>query len=217
MRHFTSFGGFDGRICGVILASALVILAPAAGARQPGQDQQAPPLGTVAKQVRAEKSPVAPGKKIWTNDNLPTNPFAISIVGPPQPPEEKPATDATKADEKSAAKELPKTQPELEAELKKQTEALALAEKEYDLAKRDYALQQQAFYANARANQDDAGQAQLAEVQKQLDAMQAELEKARARLAELQAKVDAGQKKAAPPAETGPGTPAETALNVFAN
>jgi hypothetical protein len=215
MRRFTQFINDDGRICGIILASALAILAPAAGARQSSQDQQAPPLGTAAKQARAEKPPVAPGKKVWTNDNLPTNPFAISIVGPPAPlptPEEKPVTDKTKADEKSAgsdAKELPKTQPELEAALAKEKEALALAEKQYDLSKRDFALQQQAFYANARANQDDAGQAQLAEVQKQLDAMLADLEKQRARVAELQLKVDAGQKKAAP-ASNGPGDTAGT-------
>ncbi len=62
----------------------------------------------------------------------------------------------------------------------KEKDALALAEKQYDLSKRDFALQQQAFYANARANQDEAGQAQLAEVQKQLDAMLADLEKQRA-------------------------------------
>lgn len=204
MRRFGQFINNDGRIYGVILASAMVlssastIFAPKAGARQSSQDQQAPPLGTAAKQLRAEKPPVAPGKKVWTNDNLPTNPFAISIVGPPAPPEEKPVTEKTKADEKSAgsdAKEMPKTQPELEALLAKEKDALALAEKQYDLSKRDFALQQQAFYANARANQDDAGQAQLAEVQKQLDAMQADLEARRARVAELQLKVDAGQKK----------------------
>jgi hypothetical protein len=212
MRRFTQFINDDGRICGIILASALAILAPAAGARQSSQDQQAPPLGTAAKQARAEKPPVAPGKKVWTNDNLPTNPFAISIVGPPAPPEEKPVTDKTKADEKSAgadAKELPKTQPELEALLAKEVQALALAEKQYDLSKRDFALQQQAFYANARANQDDAGQAQLAEVQRQLDAMLADLEARRARVADLQLKVDGGQKKVAP-AAGGPGDVAGT-------
>jgi hypothetical protein len=210
MRRFEHFSGLNGRICGVILASALVVFAPAAGARQAAQDQQtAPPLGTVAKQARAEKPSAPAGKKVWTNDNLPTNPFAISVVGPPQPlPDEKPATDETKGDEKSgAAKETPKSQAEMESQLKKEVEALALAEKEYDLSKRDFALQQQAFYANAMANQDEAGQAQLAEVQKQLDAMQAELEKKRAHVAELQAKVDAGQKKAGPAAgELGPGT-----------
>ena len=215
MRRFGHFSGLDGRIYGVVLASAMVlspaiIFASAAGARQAAQDQQtAPPLGTVAKQVRSEKAPVPAAKKVWTNDNLPTNPSAISVVGPPQPlPDEKPAADETKADEKSGvagAKETPKSQGELESELKKEIEALALAEKEYDLSKRDFALQQQAFYTNPMANKDEAGQAQLAEVQKQLDAMQAELEKKRAHVAELQAKVDAGQKKAAP-AGDGSGT-----------
>jgi hypothetical protein len=213
MRRFERFSGLEGRICGVILAATMVlslamIFAPAAGARQTAQDQQtAPPLGTVAKQARAEKPPAAAAKKVWTNDNLPTNPFAISVVGPPQPlPDEKPAADETKGNEKSgAAKQTPKSQAEMESQLKKEVEALALAEKEYDLSKRDFALQQQAFYANALANQDEAGQAQLAEVQKQLDAMQAELEKKRAHVAELQAKVDAGQKKAAPAADATKG------------
>jgi hypothetical protein len=216
MWRFERFSGLDGRIYGVVLASAMVlssamIFVPTVGARQAAQDQQAtPPLGTVAKQVRSEKAPAPSAKKVWTNDNLPTNPFAISVVGPPQPlPDEKPAAEETKADEKSgaaAAKETPKSQGELESELKKEIEALALAEKEYDLSKRDFALQQQAFYTNPMANQDDAGQAKLADVQKQLDAMQAELEKKRAHVAELQTKVDAGQKKAAP-AGDGTGTP----------
>ncbi len=195
MRRFGQFNDVNGHICGVILAAGLMILAPAAGA----QDQQTPPLGTVAKQARAEKPPVAPGKKVWTNDNLPTNPFAISVVGPPAPPAEKPASDETKADDKSgAAKSGPKSQTEMEADLAKELMALELAEKQYDLSKRDFALQQQAFYANAKANQDEAGQAQLAEVQKQLDAMAADLEARRARVADLQAKVDAGQKKVTP-------------------
>jgi hypothetical protein len=210
MRRFAQFCSIDGRVCGVILASALAIFVPAAGARQSSQGQQTPPLGTVAKQARAEKPPVAPGKKVWTNDNLPTNPFAISVVGPPAPPEEKPATDEKKSDDKSdaaATKGAPKSQTEMEAELTKEVAALELAEKQYDLSKRDFALQQQAFYANAKATQDEAGQAQLAEVQKQLDAMLADLEARRARVAELQAKVDAGQKKVAPAAgETGSTT-----------
>jgi hypothetical protein len=200
-------GGFDKRTCGVVLASALLILAPAAGARQPVQNQQAPPsLGELAKRLRAEKQSAPATKKVWTNDNLPTNPSGVSVVGQPLPPEEKPAMDEAKTDEKSkTGAETTKTLPEMESELKKEVEALALAEKEFDLAKRDFALQQQTFYANAKANQDEAGQAQLAEVQKQLDAMQSELEKARARVAELQLKVDAGQEKAA--AGEGSGTP----------
>jgi hypothetical protein len=215
MRQFEHFGGLNQRVYGLILASALVlsfasmIFAPVAGAQQSSQSQQQLPLGTVAKQARAEKKPAPAGQKVWTNDNLPTNPFAISIVGPPLP-EEKPAADEAKAEDKSKkpAAEKPKTLTEMEAELKKAQEALALHEQEFDLSKRDAALQQQAFYADPRANQDEAGQAQLAEVQKHLDALQQDLEKERTRVAELQAKVDELKKLPAPasPAE-GPGTP----------
>jgi hypothetical protein len=211
MRCFGQFGHFGGSnelVSGVVLALAMMIFAPVAGAQQSSQAQQTPPLGTVAKQARAEKQPVAPGKKVWTNDNLPTNPFAISIVGPPLP-EEKPAADETKADDKSKtpAKEKPKTLAEMEVELKKAQEALALHEKEFDLSKRDAALQQQAFYADPHANQDEAGQAQLAEAQKHLDATQQNLEKERTRVAELQAKVDEQKKSTPAPDGVGTGTP----------
>jgi hypothetical protein len=214
MRRFGHFDGLNERAFGLILASALVlssasmIFAPVAGARQSSQSQEALPLGTVAKQARAEKKPAPAGQKVWTNDNLPTNPFAISVVGPPLP-EEKPAADEAKTDDKAKkpTTEKPKTLAEMEMEedLKKAQEALALHEKEFDLSKRDAALQQQAFYADARANQDEAGQAQLAEVQKHLDAMQQDLEKERTRVAELQKKVDE-LKKSAPPASPGEGS-----------
>jgi hypothetical protein len=206
MRHFGQLSEFGQRAYGVILASALLIFAPAAGARQSAQSQQAPPsLGTLAKQLRAEKQPAPAGKKVWTNDNVPTSPSAISVVGQPLPPEEKPAAEDAKAEEKSKTKsEKPKSLTELEAELKEAQEALVLHEKQFDLSKRDAALQQQAFYANPLANQDEAGQAQLADVQKQLDTLEQDLVKERTRVEELQAKVEA-EKKAAP-ASTGEGS-----------
>jgi predicted RNase H-like nuclease (RuvC/YqgF family) len=168
-------------------------------------------LGTVAKQARAEKKPAPAGQKVWTNDNLPTNPFAISVVGQPLP-EEKSAADEAKADDKpkAASTEAPKSLTEMEAELKKAKDALALHEKEFDLSKRDAALQQQAFYADPRANQDDAGQAQLAEAQKHLDAVQQDLEKERTRVAELQAKVD--ELKKAAPASSGEGSGTQSGI-----
>jgi len=209
MRRFGQFGGFEVRICGILAASAVMIFAPAAGARQSSQGQQAPPsLGEVARRARAEKQAPPAAKKVWTNENLPTNPFAISIVGPPLPAEEKPdASEEVKTDKKSAAPaEKPKTLTEMEAELAKAQEKLALHEKELDLSRRDAALQQQAFYADPRANQDEAGQAQLAEVQKHLDAVQQDLEKERASVAELQAKVEKMKAAPAAPGE-GSGTP----------
>jgi hypothetical protein len=209
MRRFEQLNGLLKRVAGVILASVLAILAPVAGARQPAQDQQAPPtLGDVAKRLRAEKQQTPPAKKVWTNDNLPTKPVGVSVVGQ-QPPEEKAAAaaDEAKTDAKATpGPEKPKTLSEMESELTRDLDELVLKGKELDLAKRDFALQQQAFYANAFANQDTAGQAQLAEVQAQLDAMQQDIDKKKARVAELQAQVDTLKKPAPAPGE-GPGTP----------
>jgi hypothetical protein len=204
MGRFGQFSGMNGRFCGGLLTWALMLFAPTAGARQSSQGQQMPPsLGEAARRARAEKQAAPTAKKVWTNDNLPTNPFAISVVGPPLPAEEIPDADEQVKNEKkpAASAEKPKTLTEMEAELAKAQEKLALHEKELDLSRRDAALQQQAFYADPRANQDEAGQAQLAEVQKHLDAMQQDLESERAKVAELLLKVEALKKTAPTPGE----------------
>lgn len=198
-------------VLAALAAGALTMIAPLS-TRAAEQDQQPPSLGELARQLRAKKQAAPESAKVWTNENLPQNPFAISIVGPPPPPPEaKPSADDTKAADKPAAAAKGKTLPELEAELTQAQKDLELQAKELDLAKRDYNLQQQAFYANALANQDAAGQAQLAETQKQIDAQQQALDAATAHIAELQAKVDE-MKKGAPattpganPSGTGPG------------
>jgi uncharacterized coiled-coil protein SlyX len=200
-------------ILAAMVAGAMTMIALPASAHAGTQDQQSGSLGQIARQLRAQKQPSPASAKVWTNDNLPTNPFGISVVGPPPPPPEvKPVEDDAKAGEKPAATSKAKTLPEMEADLAQAQRDLDLQAKQLDLAKRDYTLQQQAFYANAMANQDAAGQAQLAEAQKQIDAMQQELDKATARVAEMRSKVDELKKgspapapAAAAPAGSGPG------------
>jgi hypothetical protein len=221
MRYFVQVGTLPrtpfcrALVLAAMVAGALTLIVPQV-TQAAKQDQQPPSLGAIARQLRAQK-PVAPASaKVWTNENLPQNPFAISIVGPPPPPPEaKPSADDTKDDakagEKPAAGGKAKTLPEMEAEVAQAQKDLELQAKQLDLAKRDYTLQQQAFYANAMASQDAAGQAQLAEAQKQIDTMQQALDAATAHLAELQSKVDE-LKKGAPatapvanPSGSGPG------------
>lgn len=178
----------------VLFACSAAMIAPGAAARQDYFGQQQPPsLGEIARRLRAEKQPAKESAQVWTNENIPTNPFAISIVGqpppPPPPPEPVAGADAAKAKTK------------FETDLDKAKEELAGLEKELDLAKRDLALQQQAFYTNPLASQDTAGQAKLADAQTAIDAKAAEVERAKARVADLQQKVD-GEKKAAPATDT---------------
>jgi len=178
----------------ILFACSAAMIAPGAAARQDYLGQQQPPsLGEIARRLRAEKQSTKESAQVWTNENIPTNPFAISVVGqpPPPPPPPEPVADA------DAAK--PKTK--LETDLDKAKEELAGLEKELDLAKRDLALQQQAFYTNPLSSQDTAGQAKLADAQTAIDAKAADVEKAKARVADLQQKVD-GEKKASPTTDT---------------
>lgn len=207
-------------VVAAIFAGALTMIVPATAARPSTQDQQPPSLGEIARRLRTEKQQPQASAKVWTNDNLPKNPFGVSVVGPPPPPpDEKPAADDTKAGEKPDSTAKPnsdgnkaKTLPELEDELAQAQKDLDLQAKQVDLAKRDFTLQQQAFYTNPMANQDEAGQAQLAEAQKQIDALQVELDKATAHVAELQAKVDE-MKKSSPASEPAPKPDGSTSGN----
>lgn len=185
---------FHAGLAGALLAGACLAAAPGVTAQQSASGQQEPPsLGAIARQLRAEKQPGPTAKKVWTNENLPSNPFAISVIGPPAPPPVETAAPAEAAKPEAAPGadiDKGKSLVQMEAELEKTKQDLALKEKELDLAKRDYVLQQQAFYTNPMASQDTAGQAQLAQVQEQIDAKAIEVDKMKARVADLQAKVD---------------------------
>ena len=172
-------------------------------------------LAAAARQVHADKKPVSTAK-VWTNENLPTDVNAVSVVGQPPPPPPAPAADAAAKTDAAAAKtgnapapdaaksdaakpdaakadettDPAKKQLELEVSLDQAKQDLDRLQKELDLAQRDYALQQQQFLTNANASEDTDGQAHLAEVKNQIDAKQQEVEKAQAHVAELQAKLD---------------------------
>ncbi len=193
----------SGSLCGLTIQVAQA--APQAGSTS---------LAAAARQAHTDKRPVSTAK-VWTNENLPTDADAVSVVGQPPPPPPAPAADAAKSDaaapktgtaaapdatksdaaKDDAAKAGETTDPakkqlELEVALDQAKQDLDRLQKELDLAQRDYSLQQQQFLTNANASQDTDGQAHLAEVKGQIDAKQQEVEKAQAHVAELQAKVD---------------------------
>jgi uncharacterized protein HemX len=188
-----------------LLIFGATALAGGAAGRPAAPGQQNPPsLGEIARKLREQKKASPSTGKIWTNENLPTNPFGISIVGqPPPPPEETPGAAATKpAPGAGAGKSLA----EVNAELAQAQQGLDLMEKELDLAKRDYSLQQQGFYLNPMALQDVQGQARLADAQQKIDAKQQEIDNTKAHILELQQKVE--ELKKVPPAP--PPTPSTT-------
>jgi hypothetical protein len=205
MHEFGPRGSTRSMLCGAVIsicALAASGIAPNAAA-QSGQGEQGPPsLGEIARQLRARKHATPTAKIVWTNENIPKDPFGISVVGPPPPPPEDAAVRPAAPPIAPAAK--PKTQAELEPELAQEQQKLETLEKELDLAKRDYLLQQQGFYTNPMASQDPQIQAQLAQAQQQIDAKQQDVDIAKGKVAELQRALDEARKNPATPAPPKP-------------
>ncbi len=83
MRRVHSFGAalISGALVLAGCASSLFLVAAAAQA-----EQQAPPtVVEAAHQARTDKKPAGQSAKVWTNENLPADDGAVSIVG--QPPQ----------------------------------------------------------------------------------------------------------------------------------
>ena len=83
MLRVHSFGAalISGALVLAGCASSLFLVAAVAQA-----EQQAPPtVVEAAHQARTDKKPTGQSAKVWTNDNLPADDGAVSIVGQPAP------------------------------------------------------------------------------------------------------------------------------------
>jgi hypothetical protein len=200
MRGFSPAGAMESMWCKAAICALAAVAVTTGAVAQSWQDEQAPPsLGELARRLRAQRPSTPTAKKVWTNENIPTNPFGISVVGPPPPPpEETAARPATPPPAAPAVKA--KSQAELEPELALEHAKLETLEKELDLAKRDYVLQQQGFYTNPLASQNPQVQSQLADAQKQIDSKQQEVDITKGKVAELQRALDEAKKNPPPPA-----------------
>jgi len=155
---------------------------------------QSDSLGDYARTVRSEKRPAA--KKVYTNDNLPSN-ASISVVGPPPPsPAEKPAAkpqdDKSKTDKDKDAKasktsenKTPQDDQGWRDQLDAQKKKIAGLEHELDLMQREYKLRIANYYADAGnqlrdqkawAEEDAKDRSEIAEKQKQVDEAKAQFQ-----------------------------------------
>ena len=136
------------------ILALVVVAALTAMAASAQQDS----LGDYARAVRSEKHP--PAKKVYTNDNLPSN-ATISVVGQPAPsPDEKPAAkpedDKAKTDKGKDQKETktsesgaPQDEQGWRDRIAAQKKQLADMEHELDLMQREYKLRVAEYYADA--------------------------------------------------------------------
>jgi len=173
-------------------------------------EKSQPSLGDVARKSREQKKPSTRPVHVWTNEDLPTTPGAISIVGTPPPPPPKTAGEGAEAEAGGVG---PSAEPQdrdaaiakIEAELKDAKAELERLEKELDLAKRDLDLQNQQYYSNPGYKSDSTGKARLDAMQRDVEAKLGEIGRAKERVATLEKQL--AELKSAPPAPAKPVPP----------
>lgn len=201
---------------------ALGTLAAAAMPARAQQDQGAPSVAEAARQAREQKAQEAEhAKMVWTNENIPTTPRSISVIGqvesatpssgdapaapkkaadagagPEAGPEPKPAaSDADKDKEKERA----------DAELTEARERVESLKTDYDLMERAYVLDQQTYYGKPGFASDKGGKEHLDAEERDLTAKREEVKQAEQKVKELEQKANEQKEK---PAEEKPAAPA---------
>ncbi|MGH9703052.1 MAG: hypothetical protein ACRD4K_06725 [Candidatus Acidiferrales bacterium] len=193
-----------------LLAGTLMISGTVCAAgQQPGQQQ--PSLGEIARRLREKKKEAPKPAHVWDNDNIPTTPGAVNVIGTPPPPPA-PAkgeagqgtTPAATAAEKEAdqLKNIADTQ----AALLEAKTNLQNLQSDLDLMSRQLLLDQQQYYGKPDYASDRDGKAKLDFEAAQVATKRQDVAAAQSKIDELQARLD--DLKASPNPATPPSNSA---------
>src|ERR1700675_179564 len=201
---------------GFILLLALPVKFAAArplGKQQTSDQQQPASIAEAARRTREQKKSHPQATHSWDNDNIPTNPNEVSVVGSPAapPPDENApsartdnATGAPAGAQNAgaappsgdAAKEA-SAQAAVRSELDSAKDRLKTLMANLDILSRQYTLDQQQYYSKPNYSSDRDGQERLNKEQNDVEAKRQEVAEAQKKVGELQAKLG-------PPSSTQP-------------
>jgi len=170
-------------------------------------DAQGTSVADAARRAQEQRKQAPKAKKVWTNDNLPTGPGGVSVLGTASAAATAAAAGEAGAEVGAApaggSPEEEKERAELENKLKLANEDLTRLKTSLELAKRDYDLQLQQFSSAPDASADRAGRArvdalaaQVAALTQQTAQAEAEVKDLEQKLKDLEARI--GPKKEAP-------------------
>jgi len=172
-----------------------------AAAGQPSQQG----LAEAARQARQQKRQAPKAAHVYTNDNLPSGPGEagrLAAGAPLSTSVTEPAGAAESAAEQGATKQEEKKRAELEAEISKTKQTLAVLKKDLDLLSRDYDLQRQQFFSSPAYSSDTAGRARYDALGNQVNAKRQEVQETEQKLGALEDKLKEIDQKLGPKKET---------------
>ena len=175
---------------------------------------QSPSIADAARRSREQAKNATKPSKVITDDDLDKTKVkpgqqGLTVDAPAKLETQPPTPDAVAAAATSpapAADPATVAAPTDDPEVLKMKDAIAEAEKDADLLKRELALEQDTYLSNADHEHDLAGKAKLEGLQQQINDKQADVDRLKTRLAALQELHHTPPAKPAAPPATPPAT-----------
>lgn len=182
----------------ILLVSPIAMVASASAQSQDASqpDQQQDSLAAAARRAREQKKEEPKAAKVWDNDNLPSTPGTVSVVGGAgengasetsgQSEQGQQQQGQQAANSNAPAPASDKEKAANAAELAADQDQLKSLKTDLDIAQRKLVLDQQMYYQKPDYASDKAGAAALKDEQDQIAAKQQQID-------DLQKKIDALQ------------------------
>jgi hypothetical protein len=162
------------------------------GQQQPSQTGQPAakqdPIVEAARQAQERKKDQAKAVKVWDNDNIPSKPGEVSVIGETPAPADASATADTIAAAPSEAKPAP-TRAEIESSIRDARQRLLTLKTDLDILQRTYDLDLQMYMSKPDYASDKEGAAKMADEKAQVDAKRQEIADAEKKIQEMEGKM----------------------------
>lgn len=175
----------------LVLAGTVVTGGMAVGIASARPRQQSDSLAEAARRAQAEKKSDT-SQKVWTNENIPTAPGMISIVGTADTPTATAnasgaaATPATPASNAKKAADTDQKRGSIQTELDAAKLDLNTVTTDLDILTRKQILNSQSYYSKPDYASDTDGAAQLKDEQDEVDAKKQQVADAQKKVNDLQ-------------------------------
>jgi hypothetical protein len=176
----------------ILLVSPLTIVAAASAHPQDAtqSDQQQDPLAAAARRAREQKKDEPKAAKVWDNDNIPTAPNAVSVVGSPAADNStQPVPDAQGQAANSNEQPKPEDKAAAAADLNADKQQLQTLKTDLDILQRKFVLDQATYYGKPDYQSDREGASMLTGEQSQIDSKQKAIDDLQKNINDLQSKV----------------------------
>lgn len=195
------------RIRSIWLGAAVsftAILSASSALLAQSQDNSSQSVAEAARKAKEQKKAPAKESKVITDDTIRLRPASADSGAPPAgtvvvsnaasdaaPQANSPAPSDSAAGQSAAlpAPADPKKKEEQNAEVASAKEALAQAQAEVDVLKRELALDSDSYFSNPDYSHDTAGKSKLDDLKRMIDDKQISVEDLKRKLAELMQKV----------------------------